>query len=106
MCDLNNPKRVDDLDERQPTSGPHYCRVSTPDQKHFVCCDCIVQAGDVSVFNTLADFKVFYIELNEDVSTEIGRSINFQQEFTNRGAVGPHWAVMFDFTDPEKPKYY
>jgi hypothetical protein len=105
ISDLTNVKRLDDPDEVQPTIGPHYCKV-TPDQEHLVCCDYFVQAGDISVLNTPADFKVLYIDLNSDGSMEFGRSINFEQEFTNRGGARPHSSVIFDLTDPENPKYY
>ncbi|KAM0711894.1 hypothetical protein Q7P35_001264 [Cladosporium inversicolor] len=105
ISDLNNVKRLDDPDEDQPTIGPHYIKV-TPDQKHIVVTDYFVQTGDIGVINTPADFKALYIDINKDGSLGFNRSIDFTREFADRGGSKPHSAVIFDFTNPEKPIYY
>jgi selenium-binding protein 1 len=71
-----------------------------------VVTDYFVQTGDIGVINTPADFKALYIDINNDGSLGFNRSIDFTKEFANRGGSKPHSAVIFDFTDPEKPIYY
>ncbi|KAM0715628.1 hypothetical protein Q7P37_009126 [Cladosporium fusiforme] len=105
ISDLSNVKRLDDPSSDQPTIGPHYIKV-TPDQKHVVVTDYFVQTGDIGVINTPADFKALYIDIENDGSLNFNRSIDFPREFANRGGAKPHSAVVFDFTDPEKPVYY
>ncbi|KAK2763263.1 hypothetical protein FQN54_009899 [Arachnomyces sp. PD_36] len=105
ISDLNNVKRLDDPDEDQPTVGPHYIKVM-PDQKHLVVTDYFVQTGEIGLINTPADFKALYIDLNDDGSMSFNRSINFPQEFADRGGAKPHSVVVFDLTDPEHPVYY
>lgn len=105
ISDLNNPKRLDDPNEVQPTIGPHYIKV-TPDQKHIVVTDYFVQTGDIGIINTPADFKALYIDINPDGSLHFGRSIDFTQQFADRGGGKPHSSVVFDLTDPNHPYYY
>ncbi|KAJ5239123.1 hypothetical protein N7468_003742 [Penicillium chermesinum] len=105
ISDLKHVKRLDDPDEVQPIVGPHYVKI-TPDQKHLVVTDYFVQTGDIGIINTPADYKAHYIDLNEDGSLSFNRSINFPQEFANRGGAKPHSSVVFDLTDPENPIYY
>ncbi|KAL2197888.1 hypothetical protein P885DRAFT_34143 [Corynascus similis CBS 632.67] len=105
ISDLNNVKRLDDPDEVQPTVGPHYLKV-TPDQKHLLVTDYFVQTGEIGLINTPADFKALYIDILDDGSLSFNRSIDFNQEFANRGGGKPHSSVVFDFTDPENPLYY
>lgn len=102
---MSNVKRLDNPDQDQPTIGPHYIKI-TPDQKHIVVTDYFVQTGDIGVINTPADFKALYIDINNDGSLGFNRSIDFTKEFANRGGSKPHSAVIFDFTNPEKPVYY
>ncbi|KAJ9293083.1 hypothetical protein DTO271G3_8218 [Paecilomyces variotii] len=105
ISDLNNVKRLDDPDEVHPIVSPHYIKV-TPDQKHVVVTDYFVQTGEIGIVNVPADFKAQYIDINDDGSISFNRSINFSQEFENRGGGKPHSAVVFDLTDPENPLYY
>lgn len=105
ISDLNNPKRLDNPDEDQPTIGPHYIKV-TPDQKHIVVTDYFVQTGDIGIINTPADFKALYIDINPDGSLLFGRSIDFTGPYSDRGGAKPHSAVVFDLTDPNHPYYY
>lgn len=105
ISDLTNPKRLDDPDEVHPIVGPHYIKV-TPDQKHIVVTDYFVQTGEIGIVNVPADFKAQYIDINDDGSISFNRSINFSQEFENRGGGKPHSALVFDLTDPENPLYY
>lgn len=105
ISDLNNVKRLDDPDEVHPIVSPHYIKV-TPDQKHIVVTDYFVQTGEIGIVNVPADFKAQYIDINDDGSISFNRSINFSQEFENRGGGKPHSAVVFDLTDPENPLYY
>ena len=104
ISDLDNPKRLDDPDEVQPTEGPHYIKI-TPDQKHLVVTDYFLQTGDIGIVNTPADYKALYIDLLDDGSLHFNRSIDFQKEFANRGGAKPHSSVIFDFTDPDHPVY-
>lgn len=105
ISDLDNPKRLDNPDEVQPTIGPHYIKV-TPDQKHIVVTDYFVQTGDIGIINTPADYKALYIDINPDGSLHFDRFIDFQQQFANRGGAKPHSSVVFDLTDPDHPYYY
>ncbi|KAJ5330621.1 hypothetical protein N7476_000404 [Penicillium atrosanguineum] len=105
ISDLKNVKRLDDPDEDQPTVGPHYVKV-TPDQKHLVVTDYFVQTGEIGIINTPADFKVLYIDINDDGSLSFNRSIDFSKEFANRGGAKPHSSVIFDLSDPDHPHYY
>ncbi|OQD72987.1 hypothetical protein PENDEC_c017G02643 [Penicillium decumbens] len=105
ISDLNNIKRLDDPEEVHPIVGPHYIKV-TPDQKHIVVTDYFVQTGEIGIVNVPADFKAQYIDINDNGSISFNRSINFSQEFENRGGGKPHSAVVFDLTDPENPVYY
>lgn len=105
ISDLNNPKRLDNPDEDQPTIGPHYIKV-TPDQKHIVVTDYFVQTGDIGIINTPADFKALYIDINPDGSLHFGRYIDFTGPYSTRGGGKPHSAVVFDLTDPNHPYYY
>ena len=65
-----------------------------------------VQTGDIGIINTPADFKAQYIDIKPDGSLSFNRSIDFQSEFADRGGAKPHSAVVYDFTDPNKPYYY
>ena len=105
ISDLDNPKRLDDPNETQPTIGPHYIKV-TPDQKHIVVTDYFVQTGDIGLINTPADFKALYIDINPDGSLHFNRSIDFTGPYANRGGAKPHSSVVFDLTDPDHPYYY
>ncbi|KAF2203562.1 hypothetical protein GQ43DRAFT_498806 [Delitschia confertaspora ATCC 74209] len=105
ISDLNNVKRLDNPEENQGIIGPHYVKIS-PDKKNLLVTDYFVQAGDISVVNTPADFKALWIDIRPDGSLHFNRSINFEQEFTNRGGARPHSSVIFDLTDPKNPKYY
>lgn len=78
----------------------------TPDQKHLLVTDYFVQTGEIGLINTPADFKALYIDILDDGSLSFNRSIDFNQEFANRGGGKPHSSVVFDFTDPENPLYY
>jgi hypothetical protein len=102
---LNNVKRLDDPATIQPTIGPHYIKI-TPDQKHIVVTDYFVQTGDIGLINTPADFKALYIDINPDGSLHFNRTIDFTQQFANRGGAKPHSSVVFDLTDPANPYYY
>ncbi|KAF2756739.1 hypothetical protein EJ05DRAFT_512360 [Pseudovirgaria hyperparasitica] len=105
ISDLNNIKRLDDPDEDQGIVGPHYLKV-TPDKKNLLVTDYFVQTGSIGVINTPADFKAQFIDINDDGSLSFNRSINFLDEFANRGGGWPHSAVVFDLTDPNNPIYY
>jgi hypothetical protein len=105
ISDLNNVKRLDDPSTIQPTIGPHYIKI-TPDQKHIVVTDYFVQTGDIGLINTPADFKALYIDINPDGSLHFNRTIDFTQQFANRGGAKPHSSVVFDLTDPANPYYY
>ncbi|KAH7092308.1 hypothetical protein FB567DRAFT_516984 [Paraphoma chrysanthemicola] len=105
ISDLNNVKRLDDPEANQGIVGPHYVKVS-PDKKNLLVTDYFVQAGDISIVNTPADFKAQWIDILEDGSLSFNRSINFLTEFPERGGGWPHSAVIFDLTDPENPYYY
>jgi hypothetical protein len=105
ISDLNNVKRLDDPATIQPTIGPHYIKI-TPDQKHIVVTDYFVQTGDIGLINTPADFKALYIDINPDGSLHFNRTIDFTQQFANRGGAKPHSSVVFDLTDPANPYYY
>jgi WD40 repeat protein len=105
ISDLNNVKRLDDPDTVQPTTGPHYIKIS-PDQKHLIVTDYFVQTGDIGVINTPADFKALYIDLLDDGSLHFNRSIDFNALYPDRGGAKPHSVVVFDFTDAKNPIYY
>ncbi|KAH7124110.1 hypothetical protein B0J11DRAFT_331026 [Dendryphion nanum] len=105
ISDLNNVKRLDDPNENQGIVGPHYVKIS-PDKKHLLVTDYFVQAGDISVVNTPADFKAQWIDILPNGGLSFNRSIDFAAAFTNRGGAKPHSAVIFDLTDPANPKYY
>ncbi|KAF2154536.1 hypothetical protein K461DRAFT_237806 [Myriangium duriaei CBS 260.36] len=107
ISDLSNVKRLDDPNADQGIIGPHYVKVA-PDQKHLLVTDYFVQAGDISVLNTPADFKAQWIDINPDGSLHFNRSIDFlgAEAFRGRGGGWPHSSVVFDLTDPEKPLYY
>ena len=105
ISDLDNPKRLDNPDEDQPSIGPHYIKV-TPDQKHIVVTDYFVQTGSIGLINTPADYKALYIDINPDGSLHFNRSIDFTTPYTNRGGGRPHSSVVFDLTDPNHPYYY
>ncbi|SPO02035.1 uncharacterized protein DNG_04708 [Cephalotrichum gorgonifer] len=106
ISDLNNVKRLDDENEQQPIIGPHYVKIS-PDKKNLLVTGYFVQAGDISVFNTPADYKAHWIDINEDGSLNFNRTIDFETYFTrDRGGARPHSSVIFDLTDPENPVWY
>lgn len=107
ISDLNNVKRLDDPNVPQGIVGPHYIKV-TPDQKHLVVTDYFVQAGEISILNTPADFKAQYIDILPDGRLHFNRSIDFNGAavYRGRGGAKPHSAVVFDLTDPKNPKYY
>ncbi|KAB8338853.1 hypothetical protein FH972_021797 [Carpinus fangiana] len=107
ISDLNNVKRLDDPNKSQGIVGPHYIKV-TPDQKHLLVTDYFVQAGDISIINTPADFKAQYIDILPNGSLHFNRSIDFNGAavYRGRGGAKPHSAVVFDLTDPKHPKYY
>jgi hypothetical protein len=105
ISDLNDVKRLDDPNANQGIVGPHYVKVS-PDKKNLLVTDYFVQAGDISVLNTPADFKAQWIDILPDGSLSFNRSINFLAEFPERGGGWPHSSVIFDLTDPDKPVYY
>jgi len=105
ISDLSNVKRLDDPNTIQPTIGPHYIKI-TPDQKHIVVTDYFVQTGQIGIINTPADFKALYIDINQDGSLNFNRTIDFTEQYANRGGAKPHSVVVFDLTDPAKPVYY
>lgn len=106
ISDLNNVKRLDDPAETQPIIGPHYVKIS-PDKKNLLVLGYFVQAGDISVLNTPADFKAHWLDIEADGSVRFNRTIDFEKEFSlSRGGARPHSVVIFDLTDPEKPVYY
>jgi len=106
ISDLDNPKRLDDPDEKQPIIGPHYVKIS-PDKKNLLVTGYFVQAGDISILNTPGDYKGHWIDINDDGSLSFNRTIDFESIFTDtRGGARPHSSVIFDLTDPENPKYY
>jgi hypothetical protein len=106
ISDLSNVKRLDDPEETQPIIGPHYVKIS-PDGKNLLVTGYFVQAGDISVLNTPADYKGHWIDILEDGSLSFNRTINFEATFTRtRGGARPHSAVIFDLTDPENPIFY
>ncbi|KAF5856803.1 hypothetical protein ETB97_006694 [Aspergillus alliaceus] len=98
ISDLNNVKRLDDLDEGHTTVGPHYVKV-TPDQKHLLVTDHFVQAGEIGLINTTADFKALYFDLNEDRNLSFNRSTDLRKEFPERGGAKPHSSDVFDLMD-------
>ncbi|MCJ1454451.1 hypothetical protein MMC28_004804 [Mycoblastus sanguinarius] len=104
ISDLNNVKRLDDLDEVQPTIGLHYIKV-TPDQKHILVTDYFIQTGDIGLINTPADFKTLHIDFNPDRSLHFNRNVDFTGPYTNRGGAKPHSAVVFDLTGPANSYY-
>lgn len=105
ISDLSNVKRLDNPDENQGIIGPHYVKIS-PDKKNLLVTDYFVQAGQISVVNTPADFKAQWIDINDDGSLSFNRSIDFLNEFPERGGAWPHSSVIFDLTDPNNPIYY
>ncbi|KAK3353899.1 56kDa selenium binding protein [Lasiosphaeria hispida] len=106
ISDLNNVKRLDDPAEEQPIIGPHYVKIS-PDKKNLLVLGYFVQAGDISVLNTPADFKAHWLDINNDGSISFNRTIDFENIFTRtRGGARPHSVVIFDLTNPDDPKYY
>ncbi|KAF2001104.1 hypothetical protein P154DRAFT_597825 [Amniculicola lignicola CBS 123094] len=105
ISNLNSVKRLDNPDEEQGIIGPHYVKIS-PDKKNLLVTDYFVQAGDISVVNTPADYRAQWIDILPNGSLKFNRYINFEQQFTNRGGARPHSAVIFDLTDPANPKYY
>ncbi|KAI9671310.1 MAG: hypothetical protein M1831_004219 [Alyxoria varia] len=104
ISDVNNPKRIDDPDEDQPTLGAHSVKV-TPDGKHLLVLDYFLQTGDIGIVNTPSDYKALYIDLNDDGTLNFNRSINIPKDFENRGGAKPHFSTIFDLTDPDNPKY-
>jgi len=76
----------------------------TPDQKHTVVTGCVVQTGEIGLINTPADFKALYIDINPDRGLHFNRTIDFTQQFANRGGAKPHSSVVFDLTDPANPE--
>jgi len=106
ISDLSNVRRLDDPSETQPIIGPHYVKIS-PDGKNLLVTGYFVQAGDISVLNTPADYKGHWIDILEDGSLSFNRTIDFENVFTRtRGGARPHSVVIFDLTDPEKPVFY
>ncbi|KAK4188466.1 hypothetical protein QBC35DRAFT_195865 [Podospora australis] len=106
ISDLNNVKRLDDPNETQPIIGPHYVKIS-PDKKNLLVLGYFVQAGDISVLNTPADYKAHWLDIKPDGSIAFNRTIDFEREFTTtRGGARPHSVVIYDLTDPASPKYY
>ncbi|KAF2733271.1 hypothetical protein EJ04DRAFT_495619 [Polyplosphaeria fusca] len=105
ISDLKHVKRLDDPDADQGIIGPHYVKIS-PDKKNLLVTDYFVQAGDISVVNTPADFKAQWIDIQPDGSLKFNRFIDFEKEYTNRGGARPHSSVIFDLSDPQNPKYY
>ncbi|KAF7541539.1 hypothetical protein G7Z17_g11944 [Cylindrodendrum hubeiense] len=106
ISDLDNVKRLDDPNEQQPIIGPHYVKIS-PDKKNLLVTGYFVQAGDISVVNTPADYKGHWIDILDDGSLSFNRSIDFESIFTkSRGGARPHSSVIFDLTDPKNPIYY
>jgi len=47
-----------------------------------------------------------YIDINPDGSLHFNRTIDFTEQFSDRGGAKPHSSVVFDFTDPANPYYY
>ncbi|KAK0717934.1 hypothetical protein B0T26DRAFT_855133 [Lasiosphaeria miniovina] len=106
ISDLNNVKRLDNPNEKQPIIGPHYVKIS-PDKKNLLVTGYFVQAGDISVLNTPGDYKAHWIDILPNGSLSFNRTIDFNHIFTtSRGGARPHSSVIFDLTDPTKPKYY
>ena len=106
ISDLDNVKRLDDPEETQPIIGPHYVKIS-PDGRNLLVTGYFVQAGDISVLNTPADYKGHWIDILDDGSLSFNRTVDFENIFTrSRGGARPHSAVIFDLTDPENPIYY
>ncbi|KAF2105407.1 hypothetical protein BDV96DRAFT_375895 [Lophiotrema nucula] len=105
ISDLNNVKRLDDPNEDQGIIGPHYVKIS-PDKKNLLVTDYFVQAGDISVVNTPADYKAQWIDILPNGALKFNRFIDFEKTFTNRGGARPHSSVIFDLTDPANPIYY
>ncbi|KAH7017069.1 hypothetical protein EDB80DRAFT_634912 [Ilyonectria destructans] len=106
ISDLENVKRLDDPNEQQPIIGPHYVKIS-PDKKNLLVTGYFVQAGDISIVNTPADYKGHWIDILDDGSLSFNRSIDFESIFTkSRGGARPHSSVIFDLTDPKNPIYY
>ncbi|KAI9665811.1 MAG: hypothetical protein M1821_003745 [Bathelium mastoideum] len=104
ISNISNPIRLDDPNEDQPITGPHYVKV-TPDQQHLVVTDYFLQTGDIGLINTPADYKAQYIDINPDGSLSFNRSIDFQKDFENRGGAKPHSSVIYDLSDPSDPKW-
>ncbi|KAI5804655.1 hypothetical protein DFH27DRAFT_594647 [Peziza echinospora] len=107
ISDLANVVRLDNPGDVHPVIGPHCVRV-TPDQTHAVVLGYFVQQGDVGVLNTPADYKVHYVQRDEatgGLRWETERTIDFAREFAARGGAKPHFAVVGDFTDPERPRW-
>lgn len=104
ISDIDNPKRLDDPDEVQDSVGPHFLKV-TPDQKHLLVTDYFLQTGDIGLINTPADYRALYIDILDDGSLHFNRSINFSQDFANRGGAKPHSSSIYDLSDPSNPEY-
>ncbi|KAI5361300.1 putative quinoprotein amine dehydrogenase, beta chain [Septoria linicola] len=104
ISDLNNIRRLDDPNEAQPITGPHYFKI-TPDGKQVVVTGYFVQTGDIGFLNTPSDYKAHYIDILDDGSLSFNRTIDFPSVFPERGGARPHSTVVFDLTDPANRKY-
>ncbi|KAB8356705.1 hypothetical protein FH972_024281 [Carpinus fangiana] len=104
ISNIKKPKRLDDPNVQQPIVGPHFIKV-TPDQKHVIVCDYFLQLGQIGIINTPSDYRALYIDINKNGSLNFNRSINFEQQFPERGGARPHSVSIFDYSDPKHPKW-
>lgn len=109
LKDLKNVKRLDNPDEHQksgnvPVIGPHFLSL-TPDQKQLVVTDYFVRTGDFGILNTPGNYFVHVIDIGSDGGLNFNRSIDFVAPFKERGGSRPHSSTIFDFSDPDKPRW-
>ncbi|PWN43935.1 hypothetical protein IE81DRAFT_287912 [Ceraceosorus guamensis] len=110
ISDLKNIKRLDNPDEQQksaggvPVLGPHFLSLS-PDQKTLTVTDYFVRTGDIGILNTPGNYFSHVIDILPNGGLSFNRTIDFAGRFPDRGGARPHSSTVFDFTDPENPKW-
>lgn len=109
LKDLKDIKRLDDANEQQksgnvPVVGPHFLSLS-PDQKQLIVTDYFVQTGSFGILNTPANYYAHVIDIGNDGGLNFNRSIDFVVPFKERGGGRPHSSVIYDLSDPNKPKW-
>lgn len=109
LKDLKNIKRLDNPDEQQtsqgvPVIGPHFLSL-TPDEKQLVVTDYFVQTGSFGILNTAANYYAHVIDIGKDGGLNFNRSIDFVAPFSDRTGSRPHSSVIYDLSDPDKPRW-